>query len=739
MPAGRLVGRDAELTLLAELLPDPAVRLTTLTGPPGVGKTRLALAAAAALAEQFADGAVFVDLTTVRDPDLVPAQIAAALGRGDPELLLVLDNLEHVLPAAAPLGELLADRPRLTVLSTSRERLHLRAEREVPVPPLALPGPAEVADPERLAVNPAVALLLEQVRGFAPGFSVTAANREALAEICARLDGLPLALELAAPRLRLFDPAELLFRIRHRVGSLASDARDVPDRHRTLHAALKWSHDLLGAQERAMFRQLSVFVGGWTLDAAEHVCTVDDVVPTTASLVDKSLIRRAAGRGGVARFTMLESLREFAGEQLERAGETAATRARHARYFTALGGRIEARVGTADEWAAIEEVGLDVGNLREAHGHLLASGRAAEALPLASGLGWYCYTRGQLGEGQFVLERTVAAAAGAPKASDEALVSALVMAGAIAWARGDVERAEKWLVEGLRANERVGSVRLRAIGTAFLGHVARVRGRAAEAVARHEEAGRLHEQLANVPGIAWSRYDLGLLARQRREPDRAAALLCEALRAFRDLDYAWAIACTCWALGTVQQARGRLDEAAALIGEALARFEEGDDLRGVAQCLEAAADIACAHGAAASAAPLLGAATTLRARLAAPLPVEEQGIRGAVELRLRHALGVRAADDAANAGRAMSTTAALALAREVLSGPRPAALGPLTRREQEVALLVRHGRTNRQIGRQLGISEKTAEVHVHNIIRKLGASSRVQIAAWVAARDGGGA
>jgi predicted ATPase/DNA-binding CsgD family transcriptional regulator len=755
-PTGPLIGRTAELDVLRGMLPDPEIRLVTLTGPPGVGKTRLALAAATATAAGFADGVVVVDLTTVRDPELVPAEVAGALGQdgsaasdrlsramADRSLLLLLDNVEHVLPAAAWLGELLADCPGLTALATSRERLRLRTERELPVPPLALPGPAEIADAGRLAATPAVALLVRHVQSFDPAFAVTPANREVLAEICVRLDGLPLALELAAPRLRLFNPGELLFRLRHRVGSLAADARDVPDRHRTLSTALAWSHDLLGPHERVMFRRLSVFVGGWTLAAAAAVCAVADPLATTESLLDKSLIRRT-GTGDVARFGMLESLREFATEQLQLQGEEAQTRERHAEYFADLAVGIERRVGTAEERAAIEEVGLDVGNLRTALAHHLAGGRAAQGLPVAAALGWYCYTRGQLGEGQATLDRAVTAAAGVAGASDEALASGLIVLGAIALAWDDVDTAEQHLLRSLEVDDQVGSVRLRAIGTAFLGHVARARGRAEEAVARHTEAGSLHGQLANLQGVAWSRYDLGLLARRRRESERAAVLLRESLHVFRELHYAWAIGCSTWALATVELGRGRVGDAAVLLGEALDCFEATDDVRGVAQCLEAAAGVAASREAPLAAARLLGAATAVRARLPAPVPEEEQGAVGAVRLRLRHGLGAGAAENAERTGRQLPTAAAVTLARHVLAGRetlppgRSAPAGGLTPREAEVAGLVRTGRTNRQIGRQLGISEKTTEVHVHNIIRKLGASSRAEIAAWVAAGAGPG-
>lgn len=749
-PAGPLVGRGAERDRLTLLLGDPGCRLVTLTGPPGVGKTSLAVAAAAgASGKGFADGVAFVDLTAVRDPVLVPAEIAASLGTGavdadrlaagiaDAHLLLVLDNVEHLLPAAPAITALLAACPRLHVLATSRERLHVRLEREVPVTPLALPGPADLADLSRLAATPSVEMLVQQVRAFQPDFAVTSLNRAALAEICVRLDGLPLALELAAARLRLFNPGELLFRLRHQVGSLASDARDGPDRHRTLRAALAWSHDLLTPGERAMFRQLSVFTGGWTLAAAEHVCADPAGIDVLSSLVDKSLVRRHGELpGDAARFGMLESLREFAADLLERADGTEAALAAHARYFAGLATAIDARIGTVEERSAIEEVGLEVGNLRAALAHCLAAGRTADALPLAAALGWYAWTRGQLGSGQATVEAAITAAADLADPPEDALAGALFMAGAIAFARGDLDGAEHRLQRSLAIAGRIGSLRRTAVGTAFLGHLARARGHHDDAVAHHELAGRLHGELGNAPGVAWSRYDLGLMARRRRDADQAAAALREALAAFRRLEYAWAIGCCAWALATVDLSRGRLQDAADLLTEALDAFEAAMDGRGVAQCLEAVAAVACEHSSFRASARLLGAAAALRERLAAPLPEEEHDVHWAVGRRVRLALGNDVAERLERDGTGMPSAAAVATARDVLGGARPVPLpaGALTPREHEVARWVRQGRTNRQIGRALGITEKTAEVHVHNILRKLGASSRAEIAAWVAAQ-----
>jgi non-specific serine/threonine protein kinase len=754
-----LVGRAADLAGLVRVLTEPATRLVTLTGPPGVGKTRLAVAAAAAVAERFRDGVVFADLTAVRDASLVPFELATVLGldaTGEPSgaltrmlrpkhLLVVLDNFEHVLDAAPALSGPLGACPRLRLLVTSRERLHLQAEREVPVQPLALPAD-DVTDPDRFAATPAVAMLLQRVRAFEPDFAVTTANRAALAEICVRLDGLPLAIELAAARLKLFTPGELTFRLRHRMTLLTGGTRDVPDRHRTLRTALAWSHNLLSADERALFRRLSVFVGGWTIEAAQAVCGGrGETLEIVASLVDKSLVRRTS-RGDHAEFTMLESLREYAAERLTEHGEVDATHDRHARYFADLGAWVEAAIGTAEEAASQHRVGVDEANLRAALTYALTRGRTEWALPLASAVGWYCYTRGRIGDGQAVLDQALRGAEGrlwccagpAPlgrgAASDDARAGAFLIAGVIAFGRGQLDRADALLAQARQINT---ARRREAIGSALLGNLARAHGEHEAAVAHHERAAALHGELGNDAGVAWSGYDLGLLARSRGALDEAAAHLQVGLDRFRELEYGWAVGCTAWALATVELRRDRSDEAAALLTEALESFEAVGDGRGLAQCLEATAALLSGRRDFVTAARLLGAADALRERLSAPLPDEDRAEHHALTQGVRRALGPQAAERARRAGREMPQAAATAVARAAVTEPIVGQewTGLLTRREREVALLVAGGRTNRQTGRALGIAEKTAEVHVHNIIRKLGASSRAEVAAWVARRE----
>ncbi|MGZ8751089.1 MAG: ATP-binding protein, partial [Pseudonocardia sp.] len=421
VPTDALVGRDDEVATLDRLLAEPHTRLITLTGPPGVGKTRLAVAVAAAAARRFRGGVAFVDLTDVRDSSLVAAAVLEATGSADvgrseaadrsvraladENMLLVVDNFEHLLDAGPALAAALAGSTGPKLLMTSRERLHLRAEREIPVCPLGLPCDDD-ADGSTMA--PAMEMLVQCVRRFEPGFDVTPDNRAALGEICARLDGLPLALELAAARLKLFTPGELTFRLRHRMGILINTVRDVPRRHRTLRAALAWSHDLLKPDERAAFRRLSVFVGGATLDAAGQVCDLVDPVTTIMSLVDKSLVHRRVRPDGTAEFVMLESLREYAVELLVEHGEADAVDARHARYFADLAVLVETAIGGTAEATWADSVHFEQGNLRKALARATAVADTGLSLPLGSALGWYAYPRGRLGDGPATLDRALA-------------------------------------------------------------------------------------------------------------------------------------------------------------------------------------------------------------------------------------------------------------------------------------------------------------------------------------------
>lgn len=345
-----LIGRDAEIAEVCRRLGTSGVRLVTLTGPPGVGKTRLALAAAATVEHEFDMGALFVNLAPVRDPDLLEHVLVQHLGLrsamhlppveriaahlGARRLLLVLDNFEQITPAAPRVTTLVAACPNLVVLATSREPLRLSGEREFPVQPLVCPDLSRPVDLHALSTTPAVALFLDRARAIQPTFTVTEENSQAVAEICVRLDGLPLAIELSAARIRAFPPAGILARLHPRLPFLVSGARDLPQRQRTLQAAIAWSEDLLDPHERQLFRRLSVFAGGFTLDAVQIVAAEGAACQETVlSLLEKNLLRRDDADGEDPRFGMLETIREYAWEQLGSDGELERIRDRHLEYF----------------------------------------------------------------------------------------------------------------------------------------------------------------------------------------------------------------------------------------------------------------------------------------------------------------------------------------------------------------------------------------------------------------------
>ena len=456
-PLTSFVGREAEIEEVERLL--GGARLLTLTGPGGSGKSRLAVAVAAALLSQFRDGACFVDLAPVTDPALVPAAVANALGvpeaPGRPildgvkehlrhrELLGVVDNFEQVVEAGPVLEELLTSAPGLRAMVTSRVVLSLRGEHEYAVPPLG--GDA------------AVRLFCERAVAVDPRFAVTDENAPVVAEIAARLDGLPLAIELAATRIKVLAPDQLLARLERRLSLLTSGPRSLPERQRTLRATIAWSHDLLEPDERRLFARLSVFTGGWTFESAEAVCDPGglglDALDGLTSLVDKSLIRRAEPPGRPARFSMLETIREFGLERLEASGDLEPTRRRHAEHYLGLAAEAEPHLGGPDQGRWLDRCEQEHANLRAALGWAVDQGQAGPAQAAAGALWRFWQQRGHLTEGRQWLDEALAMPSGL--GPTPARAKALTGAGGIAW-WSDRAAARAFYDEALAIERRLG-------------------------------------------------------------------------------------------------------------------------------------------------------------------------------------------------------------------------------------------------------------------------------------------
>ncbi len=769
------VGREREVVELTRLLEDR--RLVTLVGAPGVGKTRLALRVAEEVRARFPDGAWLVELAPLADPGLVSQAIAAALGvresggrpivdvlqgaLGPRRLLLVVDNCEHLVEACAELAaDLLRAGPRVRILATSRELLAVAGEAAWRVPSLSLPDPDRPPPPERLVDCEAVRLFVERVQLVTSSFAVTEANAAAVAEVCRRLDGIPLALEMAAARLRMLSAEQLARRLDDRFRLLGGGSRVTLPRQQTLRSTVDWSHDLLTEEERMLFRRLSVFAGGWTLEAAEAVCGDGDVLDLLAALVDKSLVV-VEEQDGQARYRMLETLRAYGLEKLGQAGEGAMIRSRHQRWLLALAeeGALLLTGEFRPDW--YRRMGAEIDNVRAA----LAWGRAAAAdapagrggletadpspleaaLRLAAAAYMLWLWRGHLGEGRAWLEELLALdrATPAPPTPEgrRARIHASVILGSLLAFGGHGAAAVAPLTEGAELALAAGDqlARIQALGV--LGNVALMAGQLERASALENEALSLARAGRFPHLVAGGLFNLGAAALAGGDPRRAEGLYEEVLAIFREQDLAWGVADALGGLARAVSALGDHARAAALHREGLPARLAMDDRAGLLYTLESLAREAAALGQAEHAAMLLGAAASLEdhlglTRVSLPAAQEE---RDAAVAAARSALGVAAFDTAFARGRQLSRAEAieLALREEEPSAPdrAPGALELLTERERQIAGLVAAGRTNRQIAEALVISERTAEWHVAKLRARLELETRGQLGVW-AARHG---
>jgi predicted ATPase/DNA-binding CsgD family transcriptional regulator len=553
----QLIGRKHEVTAVCALLRHPEVRLVTLTGIGGVGKTRLSLQVGIDLLNDFADGVCFVPLAPISDPDLVVPTIAQALGiketgerplldllksyLRDKHLLLLLDNFEQVLPAVPELSNLLADCPQLKVLVTSRAVLHIRGEHEFPVPPLALPDLTHLPGSEALSQYAAVALFLHCAQAVRPDFQVTPASTRTIAEICVRLDGLPLAIELAAARIKLLSPQALLTRLAHRLQVLTSGAQDAPVRQQTLRNTLAWSYDLLDVEEQRLFRRLSVFVGGCTLEVVEGLYTAlgempAEVLDGMASLIDKSLLRQVEQEGEEPRLLMLATIREYGLEVLASSGEMESTRQAHAHYYLALAEQAELELGGPQQAVWLDRLEREHDNLRGALQWSLEQGETQSSMEMAMRLGGalrlFWWGRGHWSEGRIFLERALAASEGieAPVRA-----KALFAAGNLAFIQSDYDRAEPLCQESLALYRELEDQPGIAFSLSLLGSVAWTQGNMVVARNLTEEALEIARQVDALEVAAGSLFILGLVSSSQGEYARAYALFEEGLAIQRAL------------------------------------------------------------------------------------------------------------------------------------------------------------------------------------------------------------
>ena len=749
------VGRRRELAEIKRLL--ATTRLLTLTGPGGVGKTRLALRTAVDLQRAFPDGVWLVELAPLQDPALVAQAVFGALQLrdqsarwsmaavadylADKNLLLLLDNCEHLLSACAVLADnLLRACPTVRILATSRQPLGMSGEVTLTVPSLSVPAAEEVSAIPRLIGYEAIALFAERAVAALPGFQVVTANHDAVIQLCRRLDGIPLAIELAAVRLKALSVEQIVERLDDRFRLLTAGNRTAMPRHQTLEATIEWSYDLLSEPERNLWLRLSVFAGGFDLDAVENVCTgegisVVDIFDLVASLVDKSILARDE-IAGKARYRMLETLREFGRTRLQESSQGERWRRRHRNWVHQL-------VGSGGMWLAVNQstlfdrLQLEHDNLRAALDFCLTDSREAEdGLAIAAFLWPYWQGRGYLNEGRRWIDTLL------NLVPDGARVRAngLAAAGNLALMQGDLQAATEFLERSRDQAAQDDNAAVLAFSLQYLGLGSMFAGQRARALSLLTEALAIQREMGDQAAASATLAMLAMTTLLEGDAPRAIGQWQESHDISLALGDQWVLSYTLWGLGIALWLEGDSARAASVEQEGL-RLKRGLDERlGIALCLETLAWIAMSRGDVQRAARLLGAARANWDATGASLFEAFRAYRDRCESESRRALG-GSFDALFQKGAEMSLDSAIAYALDETMA-RPPAKAPaktttaLSPRELEIARLVASGLSNKEIATKLVLSERTAENHVQNILNKLGFRSRAEVAAW--ATEGSG-
>ncbi|MEZ4866430.1 MAG: tetratricopeptide repeat protein [Caldilineaceae bacterium] len=800
LQVNRFIGRERDLSAVCELL--ATTRLLTLTGAGGSGKTRLALQVATDLRAEFTHGVWWVELAALTDPLLVPQTVAAVVGIPEragytvtaaladalrsQQMLLVLDNCEHLLaPCVQLIDTLLRTCAQVRVMVTSRAALTITGETIWPVLPLRVPE-ADQSPIAGLLAYEAVQLFMERARTVRPSFTLTPTNAAAVVQLCRRLDGMPLAIELAAARLRALSVAQIVARLDDAYRLLTGGSRSALPRQQTLRAAMDWSYMLLSAQEQACFRRLSVFAGTFSLEAAEAICadesgTADDVLDLLSSLIDKSLVlleQRFIDQGGEARYRLLETIRHYGQDKLQECAEAATVRRRHRDWYACLAAQAEAATLEAGQERVFDRLEAEHDNLRVALGWSLEQQEAETAAQIGAAIRLFWLLRGHMSEGRSWLERALAGFADQNAVRAKALNAAAILASL----QDDYKAAHRLAEEGLALSRTLAERQQTGYALYILGRLARMEGNYAGAVTLFEESlalfralGQKHDialvlsglgltvlylgederatalceaslalsrELGDPRAIASWLTNLGIIMLARGDDKRAQALCEESLAIRKALGYKGGCAHTLTVLGGIALQQGAYAQAIACYQESLALRQETGEKEGIASALEGLAAVWGLQGQPVQAARLYGAAESLRTRLGAPLPPMDRPYYEQTVATLRAQLDEPTFLQAWTAGQAMPLAAAIAEAVPVkahehlpltppsapVERPSTAPTGGnpfgLTAREFEVLRLLAQGLTSPQIAQQLVIGVVTVNFHVRSIYSKLGVSSR---------------